>query len=448
MKQNTEIFENIPVRRAIASLAVPTIISQLVIMAYNLADTFFIGQTNDPDKVAAASLSYVLFFLLNAIANLFGIGGGSLVSRLLGAKKRENAAAVCSFSFYGTIVITLIYSALCFIFLTPLLYTIGASANTIDYSRAYTFWVVIAGGVPSAISMTMSHLLRSEGHGRKAGFGLSMGGILNAVLDPIFMFVIFPDGQELTGAAVATFISNIFAMIYYFIAFASIKNSSDLSLAPSKALHCGKYIAEIFTVGFPSAISTVLVCTAIMLTNRLAAAYGDIPVAAIGIVKKIEMLPHNVGTGLCQGMIPLVAYNYASGNHARMHEAIRFTRNAGFIFTGACIVLFELTADPLALLFIKEPETMAMTAVILRIMVLATPFTVCNFHMTYTLQALGKARESMFLACCRQGLILIPLLVIMNLFFGLFGIVWAQLFADLISMAISFAVFSRVKKSL
>ncbi len=448
MEQNTELFERMPVPRAVASLAVPTIISQLIVMVYNLADTFFIGQTNDPDKVAAASLAYVLFFMLNAVANLFGIGGGSLISRLLGADKKNDAASVCSFSFYGTIAVTLIYCICCYVFMEPLLYAIGASINTIEYAYSYTFWVVVIGGIPSALAMTLSHILRSEGHGKKAGFGLSMGGILNAVLDPLFMFVIFPDGLEITGAAAATCLSNICALIYYLAAFEKIKKNSVLSLKLSDALKCGKQTAEIFAVGFPSAVSSVLVCAAIMLTNRLASGYGDIPVAAIGIVKKMEMLPHNVGTGLCQGMIPLVAYNYASGDHQRMHHAVRFTRNAGLVITGLCIILFETAANGLSWLFIRDPDTLAMTAVFLRIMVLATPFTVCNFHMTYTLQALGKGRESMILACCRQGLILIPLLLIMNSVCGLYGVIWTQLIADAITAAISLFLFRKVSRSL
>lgn len=214
MDDNKKLFEETPVPKALASLAIPTIISQLIVMIYNLADTFFIGQTNDPYKVAATSMAYVLFFMLNALANLFGIGGGTLISQLLGQNRPDEAKAVSSFSFYGTILVTALYCLGCYVFMTPILNLMGASENTLGFARDYTLWVVVIGGLPATLSMAMSHLLRSEGHGSKASFGLSMGGILNIILDPIFMFILLPNGQEVAGAAIATMISNVIALIY------------------------------------------------------------------------------------------------------------------------------------------------------------------------------------------------------------------------------------------
>lgn len=156
------------------------------------------------------------------------------------------------------------------------------------------------------------------------------------------------------------------------------------------------------------------------------------------------MLPHNVGTGLCQGMIPLISYNYASGDHARMKQTIRTARGAGLAFTALCILVFELFAGGIALLFIREPETAALTTGFLRIMCLATPLTILNFHMCYTLQAMGKGAESLILSACRQGLFNIPLLFLMARRFGLYGIVWTQLIADALTAVISFAVYHRV----
>lgn len=448
MKSNQMLFETMPVSRSLAKLAVPTIISQLIVMIYNLADTFFIGQTNDPYKVAATSMAYVLFFMLNALANLFGIGGGSLISRLLGQNRVSESRAVSALSFYGVILITAGYCLVCWIGMKPILLLMGASEHTIKFAADYTLWVVVIGGIPATLSMTMSHLLRSEGQGNKASFGLSMGGILNIFLDPLFMFVIFPRGQEVTGAAVATMLSNGVALLYYCIVYYYGTNESVLSVSWKHARKGWKYLPEILSVGFPSALSTVLACVSIMVTNSLAAGYGDIPVAAIGIVKKVEMLPHNVGTGLCQGMIPLVSYNYASGNHQRMRKTIQVSRIWGLIFTGMCIVIFEAAAPEISTLFIQESETVRLTTIFLRIMCLATPFTILNFHMCYTLQAMGKGRQSLVLSACRQGIINIPLLYLMNLGLGLYGIIWTQLVADVITAVISLKVYRMIFKNL
>lgn len=232
MEDNKTLFERTPVPRALASLAIPTIISQLIVMIYNLADTFFIGRTNDPYKVAATSMAYVLFFMLNALANLFGIGGGSLISRLLGQDRRADARAVGAVSLYGMVLVTAVYCLICQVFMVPILEGMGASANTLGFACDYTFWVVVVGGVPATLSMTMSQLLRSEGHGGAAGFGLSMGGVLNILLDPLFMFVLLPQGQEVVGAAVATMLSNLAALAYYALTWYRLRGSSALSASP------------------------------------------------------------------------------------------------------------------------------------------------------------------------------------------------------------------------
>ena len=300
MNKNKEIFETMPVPKALATLAIPTIISQLIIMIYNLADTFFIGQTNDPYKVAAAALAFVLFFVMNSLANLFGIGGGSLISRLLGEGRYDDAKKVCSFSFYGTIGITIIYSFVCFIFMDPLLRLMGASDNTIGYASSYLLWVVIIGGIPSTLSMTMAHLLRSEGYAKEASFGLGMGGVLNIAFDPILMFVIMKPGMEVSGAAIATVLSNVCSLIYFFMVFAKLYGKTVLTVSPKYAILGSRYVMQICATGFPSAIGSLLSCIASMAVNNLTANYNDFALAAMGVVKKIDMLPLNVCASLCQ----------------------------------------------------------------------------------------------------------------------------------------------------
>ena len=184
-----------------------------------------------------------------------------------------------------------------------------------------------------------------------------------------------------------------------------------------------------------------------MTANHLASGYGDIPVAAMGLMKKINMLPMNVGMGLCQGMLPLVAYNYAAKNYKRMQSVINAARFSGMGFAVLCIVVFELFGTGLVSLFIQEPETMAMGAAFLRINILATPFMISNFQMAYTLQAMGKGPQSLLLSSCRQGIIFIPLMFGMNAIFGLYGVVWAQLLADGITLVISFVVYRRICRS-
>lgn len=446
MDNNQELFETMPVSRALAKLAIPTIISQLITMVYNLADTFFIGSTEDPYKVAAATLAYTLFFILNALSNLFGIGGGTLISRMLGDGRPEEAKKVCAFSFYGSVLVACLYSLLCLVFMDTLLSLLGASAYTMDYASSYTFWVVVVGGIPAMLSLTMSHLLRSVGCAGQASFGLGMGGVLNIVLDPLFMFVLLPEGQEVTGAAIATMLSNTAALCYFALVFAKLYKSTVLSVSPRRILPGARYAGTVLAVGFPSAIGNLLSCVSNMVINKLASGYGDIPVAALGIVKKIEMLPMNVGMGLCQGMLPLVAYNYAAKNFKRMRETVRKASFSGMGFAVLCVLVFELFAQTSIRIFIDEADTVAMGAVFLRINCLATPLMICNFHISFMFQAVGKGPQSLILSSCRTGLVQIPMLFVMNAAAGLYGLAWTQLISDGVTLVIALLLYRRFSR--
>lgn len=448
MNENREVFETMPAPKALATLALPAIISQLIAMVYNLADTYFIGKTGDPYKVAAVSLTYVFFFVMNALSNLFGIGGGSLISRLLGKNAPEEAKKVCSFSFYGTVFVSFLYSLACLIFMDPLLRLLGASASTIGYASSYTFWTVVVGGIPSTTGMLMAHLFRSEGYAKQASFGLGMGGILNTLLDPLFMFVLMPSGQEVAGAAVATLLSNVIVLCYFAVVFLRLRKRTVLSVSVRHLLPGFRYLGAVFSVGFPSALSSLLTCISNVCINHLVSGYGDIPVAAMGIVKKIDLLPMNVGMGLCQGMMPLAAYNYSAKNYQRMKSVTRCARISGMGFAALCIIVFELFSGGLIGLFMKEAETLALGTHFLRICCLATPLMISNFQMSYTFQAMGKGTQTLLLSVCRQGVLNIPLLFLTNWIFGLYGVVWTQFLAEGMAMVISFLLYRQVFREL
>ena len=440
-----ELFERTPVPKALATLAIPTIISQLITMIYNLADTFFIGMANDPSQTAASSLAFTLVFMMNCLPNLFGVGGGSLISRLMGEKKDDEAGGVASFSFYSTLVTSAVYSLIVLAFMDPMLRFLGATDSSIVFARQYAFWVVVIGAVPATLSMTMAHLLRSEGFASKASVGLGLGGVMNIILDPIFMFVILEPGNEVRGAAIATMLSNVIVLIYFVFIYLQIRKKTVLSLNPRKAFLKKHHLISVFAVGVPSALGSLLACLSNIVINNLASSYsdiyGDVPVAAIGIAKKIDMLPMNVGFGLSQGMMPLVAYNFASGDHKRMRAIARAARNTGMAFAGFCIILFQLFAPQIAGIFNGHQQTVEMSTDFLRILCIAVPFMIFNLQISFTFQAMGMGKQSLILSSLRQGVVNIPLLFIMNHFFGLYGIVWTQLISDVITAVISYAVY-------
>lgn len=439
-----EIFETKPIPAALAKMAIPTIVSQLITLIYNIADTWFIGQTNNPYMVAASSLVLTIFLMTAALANLFGVGGGNLVVRLLGGKDEEEAKKAASLSLVMAAGASLTFSVLCFLFMDPLLRLLGASDYTIGYAKQYLTFVVVIGAVPTVLANTMSAMVRNIGHSKEAGFGLGMGGVLNVILDPIFMFVIFPDGYQVAGAAVATMLSNVITLIYFILTYQKLKGETVLSL-PRRVEKIRKdSLSSLFSVGIPAAMSLLLFDLTTMVINRLAAGHGDTQLAAIGIVLKVERLPLNIGIGICLGMTPLVAYNYASKNHKRMKEFFSAARFAGLVISVLCVVFYRFCAPYIVRAFISDADTVRYGTEFLQSRCFATPFMFLSFHMVHFMQAVNRGKVSFQLAVIRQICLNIPILILLNHFFGMSGIVWTQLIADAINVVVSYIIYRRL----
>ena len=289
----TELFETMAVPRALTRMAIPTIISQLIALVYNMADTWFIGRTNNPYMVAASSLVLTVFLMAGALGNLFGVGGGSLVVRLLGQKDEDEARRVASLTLAFSCIAALVFSLLCLAFMDPLLRLLGASDNTIGYARQYLIFVVVIGGIANVTNTTMSFMLRNAGYSREAAFGLSMGGVLNIALDPLFMFVILPDGYQVMGAGIATMLSNMASMGYFILSYRRVRDESVLELPRRIERIRPESLKNIFSIGVPAALSVFLFDLTNIVINRLSASHGDLELAAIGIVQKVERFPLN-----------------------------------------------------------------------------------------------------------------------------------------------------------
>ncbi len=229
MKRNNELFTTMPVGQAVARLAIPTVVSQIIVILYSLADTFFIGQIGDPNQIAALSITFPIYTLLTAVANLFGIGANSVIARSLGQNDEATARKASSFCFWGSLAVTLVLSILQAVFMKPILLFFGADELTLGFTSDYLFWVFVIGGIPTVAGLVLGHLVRSVGKTREAGIGLTIGGVMNIILDPIFIFTFHMD---VAGAAVATMLSNAISMCYFLFILARIRKTSVLTLSP------------------------------------------------------------------------------------------------------------------------------------------------------------------------------------------------------------------------
>jgi len=450
-----ELFETVPVPKALATLAIPTIISQLINLIYNMADTIYIGMTGDAYKTAAVTLAFTIYIMTVSFANLFGIGGGSLIARLSGMGRLGDAKKVSAFSFYGAIGSALAYSLLIGVFLNPILNLLGASPATMGFARQYVWLVVILGNVPVVLSMVCAHLLRNTGYSKQASIGLSSGGILNILLDPLFMFVLLPKGMEVFGAALATLLSNIAACLYLVLTIKRVSSDSPLSIRFSDATAIRKEnLHSLFAVGIPSAVLTGLFDVASIFLNSLMASHGDLELAAIGIVMKAERLPNAINVGICQGMLPLVAYNYASGNRDRMNKTIRTTRLSGLAVAVVSLGLFEVFAPQIVHVFLSTSEgnvvdstaTIAFAAVFLRLRCTASVPQFLNYSTSFFLQAVGDGRDTLLHAVVRELVFYIPFMYLLNALLGANGLAGALVAGETCGAVFASILLTRWKK--
>lgn len=442
-----DVFQNLPVPTALRKMIIPAISSQLIVLIYNMADTFFVGKTNNPYMVAGTSLILPVFNITLCLAGLAGVGGGSLISRLLGSGREEEARKVSAFSLYLGLAISALFAAGIAIFMEPVLGLLGAGENTYQYARQYALCVIVIGGVPTVLSNVLANLIRSIGRSREASAGIILGGVLNIALDPLFMFVLMPEGYEVLGAGLATCLSNCTAFLFFVAVLVRMGRGSVITASPRAGMPKRESIRAIFGVGVPSAIATFLFDLDYVILDKLMVSYDDLALAAVGIVLKVERFPLNVGIGICQGMMPLVAYNYSAGNRQRMEDTIRLSRRLGLIIAGVSIVLYELFAVQFAHLFISDAQTVELASQFLRIRVLATPLMFLSFFTVYMFQAFGKGRISLFLGTTRWLVFNIPMLFLLNHIFGMFGIVWSQVTADTLTVILSFYVYRRYRPS-
>lgn len=440
-----DVFQSLPVPTALRKMIVPAISSQLIVLIYNMADTFFVGQTNNPYMVAGTSLILPVFNITLCLAGLAGIGGGSLISRLLGQGQEEEARRVSAFSLYLGLAIAALFAAGIAVFMEPILTLLGAGENTYAYARQYALCVIVTGGIPTVLSNVLANLIRSIGRSKEASAGIILGGLLNIALDPLFMFVLLPDGQEVLGAGLATCLSNCTAFLFFVVVLLRMGKGAVVTFSPKGGLPRRGSIVAVFWVGIPSAITSFLFDLDYVVIDKLMVSYDDLALAAVGIVLKVERFPLNVGIGICQGMMPLVAYNYSAGNKQRMEDTIRLARRLGLTIAAISILLYEVFAVQFSHLFIADTQTVELASQFLRIRVLATPLMFLSFFTVYLFQAFGKGQISLFLGVTRWLVFNIPMLFILNAIFGMFGIVWSQATADILTVALSLYVYRKYR---
>jgi len=413
-----------PVGGLVISLAVPTIISMLVTSIYNMADTYFVSKLGTSAS-GAVGVVFALMAIIQAIGFTVGMGSGSLISRLLGAHRTDEASRVAASGFYMSLLFGALLATAGLLFLDPLMRGLGATATILPYARDYAQYILFAAPVMTT-SFVLNNILRAEGQARLAMVGITAGGILNCGLDPLFIFV-FKMG--IAGAALATALSQLISMLILLSCF--VRNRTVCKLSLPKLSRTPDTYLQILKNGLPSFCRQGLASISTVALNVNAAVYGDAAVAAMSIVGKIFMFIFSVTLGIGQGYQPVLGYNYGARNFRRVREAFFFTLKTCIVFMAACSIGGFAAAPFLMKLFIAtDPDVIAIGSKALRAQCLTMPLVPLGVMCNMTFQSIGKSWTATFLAAARQGIFFLPSILILPRLLGLTGVQITQPLAD------------------
>lgn len=442
---NKEIFNDVPIEKAIRKLIFPTVISQIVMVVYEISDIFIVGLTNSDEMMTATTICMPIFMILNAISNLFGVGACTFISRCLGRKEEEKAKDSAAFAIWGSIAFGIFYSLILLLFLNPIIDLIGGKNYIVhNYAKIYLLIVVIFGGLFSILTNIFSALLRSEGRNKHASRGLIIGGITNMILDPILMFVILPKGNEILGTALGTMLSNVISLSYFIhLLLTRYKNNNTIiNFKFNKEIIDNSIPESIISNGIPACIMTLFENISFAMLDGLMATYGVIAQAGLGVAKKLNMLAHSCVRGVAQGVMPLLSYNYAAKNTKRFMQSIKITLVYSISIAALCTVIYLLFSNPLISIFIHtSEETIQAGSEFLRILCIGAPFSACIYTFISVFESIGKGKIAFVLALLRKGAIDIPLMYILNRIIIKYGIVLATPITDLIGCIISIIIY-------
>ena len=435
---NDELFESMPVPKAYMKLALPVMMSSVLMLVYNMVDMYFIAGTGNTDLVAGVAVCAPVFTFMIAVGDIFGLGGASVISRLFGMKKDEDGKRLSVFCLLGSAVFGLLIALVLFVSRNGMLSLLGADGNAVRYASDYYTWIAL--GAPFIIfSLVPTNLLRTEGFASAAMIGSAIGSIVNMILDPVFIFSL---GMGAAGAAIATVIGNVFAHIYYFW-FISAK-SKKLSVSPKGFHISSNEFVNIMRIGIPSSITNIMQSIAIMLLNNFLLPYGNDKIAAYGIVSKAVMIAVMIMVAFSFGGQPLYGYLYGANNKPRMKETIRFAKMLVCgLGAGVSLVLFIL-APQIIRFFLNDPQVVSTGVPMLRIILLGMPMIGYTMVTTCIFQSTGKAGGALALSAGRQGYVYAVCLFALSKLFGYTGVVAAQPAADALTAVLAFFLFRKL----
>lgn len=445
--KTTEIFRNAPIPKAVFYNIVPSVISMLMVLVYNLADTFFIGQTKNPYMVAAVSIATPVFLIFMAIGIIFGVGGTSLISRMLGEGKAEKAKNASAFCFWTGLIVGVLGMIFVWVCINPICNMIGTSEDTFAYAKEYL--MIVSLGIPFLIvSNSFSNIIRAEGKAQVAMMGMILGNLTNIVLDPI-MILTFK--WDVAGAAIATVIGNIVAFVFYLMHLLSKRTILSIKLRDYRAKE--KIASGVLAIGIPASINNILMSTSNIVINNLMRAHSDMAVAGLGVAFKVNMLVVMLLIGVGTGIQPLLGYCFGAGNRKRFVGVMKFSIVLALCMSAILTVVCYFGASGMVRAFLDNDAAYGYAFSFTRILIYSGPILGVLFVFVNAIQAMGSAIPTLILSISRQGIIYLPTLILFHYIFNTPKmLVMAQPVADYLSVTLAIilfiATFQKMKKKM
>lgn len=437
-----ELLGSAPVWRALLAMGLPTMIGMMINALYNLVDAYFVGGLGT-SQMGAISVAFPIGQVVVGLGLLFGNGSASYISRLLGRGDRKTADQAASTALYSSIAVGALLILCTVVFLHPLLKMLGATESILPYAEEYTLIYVVF-SIFNVFNVTMNNLVTSEGAAKTTMFTLLAGAVLNIVLDPVFIYVL---DFGVAGAAAATAISQIVSSLVYLGYI--LRKKSIFSFRIRACCFSKEIMSEILKIGIPTMVFQLLTSLSISLINFQAKEYGDSVIAGMGPVTRIISVGSLMVFGFMKGFQPIAGYSYGAKKYERLHEAIRLSIIWSTVFCVIYGVLASLFSANIISQFTKgDLEMVRIGARALSANGLS--FLLFGFYTVYSslFLALGKGKEGFILGACRQGICFVPFILLLPLFAGVSGILYAQPAADVISAVITVFMAIRLHREL
>lgn len=432
-------FRTDKVSKIVLKNSIPALIAMIMVMVYNLADTFFLGLTHDDLQVTAVCYATPLFMIFMSLGTLFGVGGTSVISRALGAEDQTLAKKACSFCFWACVAVGAVFMALLWVFLPDVTKMLGAEKDSLTLTKDYLS-IIIGCGIFSMLSNCFSSIVRTEGEAMKAMTGTLLGNLLNMILDPVFILG-FRWGVR--GAAIATVIGNAVAAGYYMLYF--LRGRSALSISPKQFSMRDGIVSGVLSVGISASLANLLVSISSIVVNARLSGYenSDLLVAGYGVTAKVIMIVTLIGIGIGSGVQPFFGYCYGAKEKQRLQQGIRFSALFALIFCAVVSALCYIFAEPIVKVFLTDPIAIKAGKHFTRILMtsawLIGAFAICQ----NILQAVGAAVPALLASLFRQGILFIPAVFAMEAIIGLDGLLWAQPIVDVLSLIVVILMLRR-----